>query len=190
METDHLIPKADNGGDEIANCLPVCFECHAEIHSYNNKHPRGRRFTTDELRLHRDQWLKICDARPEVFTEPIRPTDVGPLQALIDELEFNASVAANFKGDDVGCHFYDEQFRRAIQMGAISILKDELKRSIIAAYRSIGKTNHVLQTWAASSNYAARVNMQQEVIREVGATAPHIENAIAELLNFLGRETD
>jgi hypothetical protein len=125
-----------------------------------------------------------------VFTEPGRPTDVGPLQALIDELEFNAAIASNFKGDDVGCHFYDEQFRRAIMMGAISILKNELKQSIIAAYRSIGKANHVLQTWTASSNYAARVNMQQEVMREVAATAPHIGNGINELLKFLGREAN
>jgi hypothetical protein len=190
METDHLIPKAENGDDDIENCLPVCFECHAEIHSYNNDHPRGRKFTQDELRLHRDQWLKICDTRPEVFTEPGRPSDVGPLQALIDELEFNVAVARNFKGEDIGCHFYDEQFRRAIQMGAISILKDELKRSVIAAYRSIGKANHVLQTWTASSNYGARVNMQQEVMREVAAVAPFIENAIKELLSFLQRETE
>jgi hypothetical protein len=31
----------------------VCFECHPEIHSYNDKHPRGRKFLPEELQLHK-----------------------------------------------------------------------------------------------------------------------------------------
>src|SRR5437667_10679432 len=60
METDHITPKAEGGTDEIDNAIPVCFECHAEIHLYNPAHPRGRRYTPDELRAHRDQWLELC----------------------------------------------------------------------------------------------------------------------------------
>lgn len=44
METDHIIPTEDGGDDSIENAIPVCFECHAEIHSYNDSHPRGRKF--------------------------------------------------------------------------------------------------------------------------------------------------
>jgi len=190
IETDHLVPRVEGGTDDIDNCLPVCWLSHAEIHSYNDQHPRGRKFRPEELRAHKDQWLEICSTRPEVFTEPSRGADVGPLQALIDELEFNAGVAKSFSGDDVGCHFYDEQFRRAIQFGAISVVREDLKRSINQAYLFIGKANHVLQTWSSSSNYGARANMQQEVIRTVKDASPKIDKALAELLKFLGRETD
>ena len=48
IETDHIIPAADGGTDEIGNAIPVCFECHAEIHSYNDQHPRGRKFLEKE----------------------------------------------------------------------------------------------------------------------------------------------
>jgi len=58
IETDHIIPEADGGGDEIENAIPVCFECHAEIHSYNGRHPRGRKFLPDELRAHKALWLR------------------------------------------------------------------------------------------------------------------------------------
>ena len=64
MEIDHIVPTADNGADDIDNAIPVCFECHAEIHSYNDKHPRGRKFRPTELREHRNTWLEICEKRP------------------------------------------------------------------------------------------------------------------------------
>jgi HNH endonuclease len=67
IETDHIVPAESGGSDHIENAIPVCFECHAEIHSYNDKHPRGRKFQPQELQLHRDQWLKICSERPELL---------------------------------------------------------------------------------------------------------------------------
>jgi hypothetical protein len=53
IETDHIVPAEDDGGDGIENAIPVCFECHPEIHSYNDKHPRGRKFLPEELQLHK-----------------------------------------------------------------------------------------------------------------------------------------
>jgi hypothetical protein len=54
IETDHIEQAAEGDSDKIENAIPVCFECHAEIHSYNDKHPRGRKFTPDELRHHKE----------------------------------------------------------------------------------------------------------------------------------------
>lgn len=88
IETDHMQPNADGGPDTIDNAIPVCFDCHAEIHSYNDQHPRGRKFRPDELRRHKDEWLRICREHPEVFSSALREDSVGLLQALIDELEF------------------------------------------------------------------------------------------------------
>ena len=130
IETDHIVTKADGGPDSIENAIPVCFECHAEIHSYNDKHPRGRKFRPEELRLHKEQWLDICRTKPEIFVSAIRDSDVGPIQALIDELEFNLEVSQHASYDELGCLFLDEQFRRAIRDGAIATLDDSLKKSI------------------------------------------------------------
>src|SRR5438045_7389586 len=52
MELDHMHPVAEGGVSEIENAIPVCFECHAEIHAYNDKHRRGRKFQPSELRRH------------------------------------------------------------------------------------------------------------------------------------------
>lgn len=95
METDHMVPSAEGGTHEIENAIPVCFECHAEIHCYNDKHPRGRKFTTIELQEHKKQWLEICKSMPTAFIDSPRDKDAGPLYGMLNELEFNLR-AVNF----------------------------------------------------------------------------------------------
>ena len=85
MELDHMIPKSEAGPDTIENAIPVCFECHAEIHAYNDKHPRGRKFRPSELKLHKKQWLKVCRENPRALAEMPADASVGPLQAVLDE---------------------------------------------------------------------------------------------------------
>lgn len=58
IELHHIIQKADNGVDSFENCIPLCFDCHADVKAYNPKHPKGRRFTESELRAHRDGWYQ------------------------------------------------------------------------------------------------------------------------------------
>ena len=65
---------------------------------------------------------------------------------MIDELEFNESVA-DPEFERLGCVFRDEQFRRAIEWGAVSLLKDDIRRVVIEAYRLAGEVNH----WIAIS---------------------------------------
>lgn len=189
IETDHIVPVAEGGTDTIDNAIPVCFECHAEIHSYNDKHPRGRKFTPDELRSHKEQWLELCKNKPEMFVQVAREIDVGPLQALIDELEFNFRVAQHTDPNDLGCQFLDEQFRRAIREGAIATLKDELKSAILDAYATIGLANQQISgitTQGPNSNsWANAVNLARKNVKEA---APKISVARDALLCFLSSE--
>lgn len=59
IETHHMKPKQQGGEDTLENCIPLCFDCHAAVEHYNEKHPRGRKFTEGELRKHRDNWYKM-----------------------------------------------------------------------------------------------------------------------------------
>ena len=86
MELDHIVPSSEQGTDDIENAIPVCFECHAEIHLYNDKHPRGRKYHADELRQHKEQWLSICKELPQSLIDSRGPADVGPLQSLIEPI--------------------------------------------------------------------------------------------------------
>ena len=59
MEVHHIKAKADGGEDTFENAIPLCFDCHAEVRQYDPKHPKGIKFSEQELIQHRDNWYKI-----------------------------------------------------------------------------------------------------------------------------------
>ncbi len=58
IETHHIRAKAKGGDDSLDNCIPLCFDCHAEVGHYNKLHPKGRKYSEGELRKHRDNWFE------------------------------------------------------------------------------------------------------------------------------------
>ena len=58
MELHHIRQAADGGEDKVDNCIPLCLDCHAEVASYNPRHPKGRKYTETELKGHRDRIFK------------------------------------------------------------------------------------------------------------------------------------
>jgi hypothetical protein len=189
IETDHIDPRGESQDDSIENAIPVCFECHAEIHSYNDKHPRGRKFRPEELRQHRHQWLKTCAENPEAMLSAARDSDVGPLQALIDELEFNKMVVECSPEESRGALFQNAQFLRAVQEGMVAILEERLKKSILAAYVAMSRANqHIL----AEVNQDVRMKSQGTAAvkaRDAISVAAHLICAAhEELMRFLRSE--
>jgi hypothetical protein len=184
-----MLPREEGGLSTIENAIAVCFECHAEIHSYNDRHPRGRKFRPDELRLHKEQWLEICKTRPDIFSAKFSTAEVGPLQALIDELEFNTDVAVRTTPDRLGCLFLDEQFRKAISLGSIATLKDTLKRLVIEAYVAIGRANQYI---AGAAMQTGKSDPLQESLQRasssIGACEEPIKKAHTAMLEFLESE--
>lgn len=190
MEIDHIVPGAEGGADTADNAIPVCFECHAEIHTYNDQHPRGRKFKPSELSRHKEQWLTLC-ATGAVGTESSEREagGVGPIQALVDELEFNATLASLPRSGAFGAPFVDDQFRRAIERGAIALLRDELKRLILDAYAKMHQANSLthgfgIAAWG-SDPWANLLNKSNALIDEA---KPKIESARRALLGVLGSE--
>ena len=65
MQLHHILQEADGGSDTLDNCIPLCLNCHEEVGSYNPKHPIGRKFSSDELKQHRDVWFDFVRRHPE-----------------------------------------------------------------------------------------------------------------------------
>ncbi len=185
LETDHILPKSEGGTDDIENAILVCFECHAEIHSYNDKHPRGRKFRPEELKEHKKQWLEICKNKPEAFISSPWESDVGPLQAMIDELEFNERLSQKTDPKELGCLFLDNQFHKAINEGAISILVDELKNLIIEAYAAIGLSNQSILSALTQPLGNSRSTLKNSAQDNIRLSQEKIKKAKDELLTFL-----
>jgi len=84
--THHIESPDDNSED---NAIPVCFDCHAEINSYNISHPLGRRFTPGELKKLRDETFKKYSFN--VLSFPTGLTDYG--RAFHDGFEWAERIS-------------------------------------------------------------------------------------------------
>ena len=58
MELHHIEQRADDGEGTYDNCIPLCFDCHADVNSYNDRHPKGKKYTASELKGHRNKWYE------------------------------------------------------------------------------------------------------------------------------------
>ena len=190
MELDHIKPRSEGGPDEIENAIPVCFECHAEIHLYNDKHPRGRKFRSEELNSHKTQWLRVCQEQPGVLVDTQRVSDVGPLQALIDELEFNGAVARTCDNQKaVLCSFETSEFSRAISEGILSLLGDDLRAAIHGAYiHAKGANAKVSRLTSFSGGSSSLAMFENDARQAILAARPQIEAALTLLRKYLASE--
>lgn len=58
MELHHIRQKAYDGADTFENCIPLCFSCHADMGKADPNHVKGKRYSEEELKRHRDNWYK------------------------------------------------------------------------------------------------------------------------------------
>jgi hypothetical protein len=59
IEAAHIIDEAAGGSNEEENGIPLCFDCHQEIGSYNEKHPRGNKLRPAELKARRNRVYEL-----------------------------------------------------------------------------------------------------------------------------------
>ena len=58
IELHHIIQVADGGEDTLENCIPLCFDCHADMGRADPRHNKGKKYSEKELIIHRDNWYK------------------------------------------------------------------------------------------------------------------------------------
>lgn len=59
MEIHHIKPEAQGGENTLDNAIGLCFNCHSFAgHNYNKLHPKGIKYSPEELLLHKANWIK------------------------------------------------------------------------------------------------------------------------------------
>jgi HNH endonuclease len=87
-EVHHIVQEADGGPNTIENAIPLCFDCHAEAGHYNPRHPLGTKYSSGELRRHRDEWFKTCAASAMAMGSlPLHPIKLPPASAEFEVIE-------------------------------------------------------------------------------------------------------
>jgi HNH endonuclease len=69
VEVHHIVPQSKGGTDEFDNAIVLCFDCHCDAGHYNPSHPRGTKFSADELSAARDKWCE--NVRRSQITSPV-----------------------------------------------------------------------------------------------------------------------
>lgn len=132
VEVHHIVPEAEGGSNDADNAIVLCLKCHSEAGHYNPRHPIGTKFSPNELKRHRDQWLTYCgsgfraDLRPEGYKElPARDPKaqrkaVGVLwsqradiDCQIEWVEFDGELLASLETTDGSEYAALELFRLA-----------------------------------------------------------------------------
>ena len=98
IEIHHIITKEQSGEDTYENAIPLCFDCHCNAGHYNPQHPRGNRYSPEELKKSRDRLYKIV--KEGRIREPDQTADELLIRHLKTEnLEIiNEIIKGNYKG--------------------------------------------------------------------------------------------
>lgn len=135
----HHIEGAKDGSP--GNAIALCFDCHAEVGHYNPEHPKGKKYTPNELKLHRDQWLKTCEGSGHLIASTPAQYEPGFLEALVNELEFNKPLWSVTELKEMACPFEIAQFDRCMLNGSLVILEETLRTHLFEAYRIMKEVN-------------------------------------------------
>jgi|SRR5947209_10210539 len=89
IELHHILHKSEGGQDTFDNCIPLCFDCHGDMRSYDHKHPKGTKYTKNELVQHRDSWYKKVAENPvSTYTSDSAQLDKKVLEELSEVLSW------------------------------------------------------------------------------------------------------
>lgn len=186
MHIHHIVPESEGGSGSSENGIPVCLDCHAEIESRSNM---GRRFSREELVLHRSQWFSVVAERPDVLLRSAAAqTETGPLEALLAELDYNR-VAVSGRADEGFPPLVTSQFDRSIASNALMALPSAVRVSVQEVYVLIHRINYHFQEMAAMDRtgggggaFAATQSARNELRAKLVHDIPVGIKALAEAL--------
>lgn len=93
MELHHIDESAAGGANTYENCIPLCFDCHADMKSYDHKHPKGTKYTPNELKIHRDRWYaKVSESGAYQGSANHRDLDQSSFERLQKLLPWSPSM--------------------------------------------------------------------------------------------------
>ncbi|MCL2405697.1 MAG: HNH endonuclease [Defluviitaleaceae bacterium] len=75
IELHHIVPESEGGEHTFDNCIPLCYKCHGEVKAYNEKHPKGNKYSESELRRHKN-------ACYDKYSNKVQVTQAGNNYAL------------------------------------------------------------------------------------------------------------
>jgi len=91
IEVHHLIQEADGGPNTYENAIPLCFDCHSDAGHFNDRHPRGTKFSIPELINARNKWYEFVKNNP-IVEKKLIPNNIHTSYYLLHSFDVLESV--------------------------------------------------------------------------------------------------
>ncbi len=89
LQVHHIVERANGGTDDLDNLIPICVSCHSDVHTVTRL---TRRFTVQELKLHRDKVYDLVESGHLPAGELGAETVETIAAAIIDRLRASDAV--------------------------------------------------------------------------------------------------
>jgi hypothetical protein len=110
IELHHIVHQAEGGADTYDNCIPLCFDCHADMRSYDHNHPKGTKYSENELKRHRDDWYAKVEGAGPVTSQPdYTPLDLATLKRILELLPWDGTMRLIDENNFAGFSFETER---------------------------------------------------------------------------------
>ena len=99
IEVHHIVPKGSGGPDTFDNAIPLCFDCHSTVGSYNPLHPKGNKYSPKELKQLRDDFYEYVKSHPFEETPHIETTystAINDEQNNLAKIVINGDAKVNY----------------------------------------------------------------------------------------------
>lgn len=89
----HIRLKSEGEDNTFDNAIALCFDCNADMSSYDHKHPVGTKYSESEVKKHRDSWYEKVKGNLGIAdkTEAVE-TDKRIYQVLLKMLPWEGSI--------------------------------------------------------------------------------------------------
>lgn len=201
IECHHIVQEADGGDDSFENCIPVCFDCHADIGHYDNRHPKGTKYSDIELKNHRDAWFaKVANGPPPSYGKHQAVLDRKLAKRLLSSgvtsnqllewnfgfkfpsEEFYALTALDRELSDPFAEFIDPDLE-ALRAGLAEALKDVLE--VISLNTAPSRAEGFGEVYPTEWENPAKF---MELVLEIHACMTSFRSALVEIVRQLRRK--
>ncbi|MBZ5618728.1 MAG: HNH endonuclease [Acidobacteriia bacterium] len=87
IQLHHITPKEGGGTDDIDNAIPLCPNCHSEVHGSHASGKTTRIYTAAELRGHRQHRIEQVENVGKAAREPETRTQLAGLATTFEQIE-------------------------------------------------------------------------------------------------------
>lgn len=60
VQLHHIVERSNGGSDDIDNAIPLCANCHDEVHASGASGRVSRKYTVSELKMHRERVIRLA----------------------------------------------------------------------------------------------------------------------------------